>query len=381
MEIQLTLHGRKRKDAADCVGEAVNAAPVYLRAPTHNYDIGGIILDRNSVLTIGDCDEALPKVLIALQKAGFYTPEEEVPEAVPETAPEAQVPAEVDPEPVAVPEAVPEATAPPEGEQETPAPPEKAPAGPEEAPTEPVEDIPSEAEEALPEAETPEAQEAAPEEETLEAEETPPEEAPPDEAEAPPEPEEEPPSDSEQTDRVVIQMPLTGFPPEKIDNLRRLVASKERLIKKAIGIEALPIIEDSETLDFPWVPMGAQSDEIMAYAQLVSKLCDMAKTQQRVLATEQPVENEKYAFRCFLLRLGFIGEEYAAARKILLRNLEGNGSHKSGDGKPRPPKASPAAAPAGTAAIIASMPAVTSEAKTKFSIKKLFKGLKLFTVS
>jgi hypothetical protein len=47
----------------------------------------------------------------------------------------------------------------------------------------------------------------------------------------------------------------------------------------------------------------------MAYAQFVSKLCDMAKTQQRVLAVEQPVENEKYAFRCFLLRLGFIGGE------------------------------------------------------------------------
>ena len=114
MEIQLTLHGRKRKDAADCVGEAVNAAPVYLRAPTHNYDIAGIILDRNSVLTIGDCDEALPKVLIALQKAGFYTPETEevpeaVPETVPETAPEALVPAEADPEPAAVPEAEPEA--------------------------------------------------------------------------------------------------------------------------------------------------------------------------------------------------------------------------------------------------------------------------------
>jgi len=359
MEIQLTLHGRKRKDAADCVGEAVNAVPVYLRAPTHNYDIAGIILDRNGVLTIGDCDEALPKVLIALQKAGFYTPEtEEVPEAVPETVsePEAQVPSEADPESATDPEAVSEATATPEEEQE-------APAEPEETHMEPA------------------AEEAAPEEETPEAEETLPEEETPSGAEALPESDEEPPSDSEQTDRVVIQMPLAGFPPEKIDNLRRLVASKERLIKKAIGIEVLPIIEDSETLDFPWAPPGARSDEIMAYAQLVSKLCDMAKAQQRVLATEQPVENEKYAFRCFLLRLGFIGEEYAAARKILLRNLEGNGSHKSGDGKPRPPKASPASAPASSAAIITTVPASAEEpapdAKSKFSMKKLLGGPKM----
>ena len=85
MEIQLTLNGRKRKEAADCVGEVINTTPVYLRAPTYSFDIGGVILDRHGVLTIGDFDETLPKVLAALQKAGFYTPgEEETPEAVPE---------------------------------------------------------------------------------------------------------------------------------------------------------------------------------------------------------------------------------------------------------------------------------------------------------
>ena len=340
MEIQLTLNGRKRKEAADCVGEAVNAAPIYAKAPTYAFDIGGIVLDRHGVLTIGDCDEALPTVLVALQKAGFYTPEtEEVPEAVPDVQ----------------------------------TPPEKPPAE-----TETKEAHPEPAEEILPAP----AGEVLPDEETPDETETPPEEEAPGEAEALPEPEEEPPSDSEQTDRIVIQMPLAGFPPEKIDNLRRLVASKERLIKKAIGIEDLPIIQNGETIDFPWVPAGAQSDEITAYAQLVSKLCNMAKSQQRVLATEQSVENEKYAFRCFLLRLGFIGEEYAVARKILLRNLDGNGSHKSGDGKPRPPKASPAPASTSTAAVVVSAPEptqdeATPDTKPKFSIKKLFGGLKM----
>ena len=45
-------------------------------------------------------------------------------------------------------------------------------------------------------------------------------------------------------------------------------------------------------------------------------------------ATEQEVENEKYAFRCFLLRLGFIGAEYKNALKILLRNLSGNAAFR-----------------------------------------------------
>ena len=40
--------------------------------------------------------------------------------------------------------------------------------------------------------------------------------------------------------------------------------------------------------------------------------------------------NEKYAFRCFLLRLGFIGAEYKSERKILLENFTGSAAFKSG---------------------------------------------------
>lgn len=59
----------------------------------------------------------------------------------------------------------------------------------------------------------------------------------------------------------------------------------------------------------------------------------MAKTLNRVTAQDKDVENEKYAFRCFLLRLGFIGDEYKAERKILLRNLSGSGAFRSGNPK------------------------------------------------
>lgn len=55
----------------------------------------------------------------------------------------------------------------------------------------------------------------------------------------------------------------------------------------------------------------------------------MAKKQKRITATAKEVDNEKYAFRCFLLRLGFIGEEYKAARKILLSKLNGSSAFKS----------------------------------------------------
>lgn len=38
----------------------------------------------------------------------------------------------------------------------------------------------------------------------------------------------------------------------------------------------------------------------------------------------------EYAFRCFLLRLGFIGSEYKKERKILLKNLTGSSAFKNG---------------------------------------------------
>ena len=66
-----------------------------------------------------------------------------------------------------------------------------------------------------------------------------------------------------------------------------------------------------------------------AYTRFIHALCEMAKTQKRVTAQERPTKSEKYAFRCFLLRLGFIGSDFASARKVLLANLSGNGS-KSG---------------------------------------------------
>lgn len=59
-------------------------------------------------------------------------------------------------------------------------------------------------------------------------------------------------------------------------------------------------------------------------------MCKMAKGQKRVVAKECAADNEKFAMRLFLIRLGFIGDEYKTARRILLRNLTGNSSWRSG---------------------------------------------------
>ena len=54
----------------------------------------------------------------------------------------------------------------------------------------------------------------------------------------------------------------------------------------------------------------------------------MSIAKKRVQAKEKEVDNEKYAFRCFLLRLGFIGSEFKEDRKILLKNLEGSSAFR-----------------------------------------------------
>lgn len=131
-------------------------------------------------------------------------------------------------------------------------------------------------------------------------------------------------------DRLVIEVPMEGFTETALDNLEKLVAGKAALMMAAVGADALPIVQKPDRLCFPWFTPGASTEEVTTYTQLVALLCEAAKKQTRVTAQEKPVENEKYAMRCFLLKLGFIGKEYAVARKILLKNLSGDASFKSG---------------------------------------------------
>jgi hypothetical protein len=132
---------------------------------------------------------------------------------------------------------------------------------------------------------------------------------------------------------LIIGMPRSLFTESALFNLQSIVEAKGHLIKKALGIDELPIDITNEKVSFPWFKGEPKADEVKAYSHFVSALCEMARTQKRITAKEKEVENEKYAFRCFLLRLGFIGTEYKEARKILLRNLTGNSAFKSGQSK------------------------------------------------
>ena len=129
---------------------------------------------------------------------------------------------------------------------------------------------------------------------------------------------------------LTVSLPRESFTDAALENLHRLVDAKAALIKKALAVESLPVEADAEKVSFPWFADGQDGDSAKAYTHFITALCDMARKQKRVTAKERPADNEKYAFRCFLLRLGFIGEEYKGERKVLLKNLSGNGSFKSG---------------------------------------------------
>lgn len=78
---------------------------------------------------------------------------------------------------------------------------------------------------------------------------------------------------------------------------------------------------------------GLHAGQLKSYIQLCLALSQMAKTLRSASPRPQQNENPKYAMRTWLLRLGFIGEEFATARDILTRNLRGDAAFRHG----RPP--------------------------------------------
>ncbi len=129
---------------------------------------------------------------------------------------------------------------------------------------------------------------------------------------------------------LVVQMPKASFTEDSLNNLHRLIEAKGSLIKKALDVTELPITEEDDKLSFPWFTTEPDPDEVRAYTHFITALCEMARNQKRVTAKKKETDNDKYAFRCFLLRLGFIGTDYKTERKILLRNLSGSSAFRNG---------------------------------------------------
>jgi len=136
--------------------------------------------------------------------------------------------------------------------------------------------------------------------------------------------------DLNSADKLNIQIPKADFTKAVTENLKKIIASKETLIKKSLGADSLPVDITDETVSFPWFALNGIDGEVDAYTHFITALCHMARTQKRITAKEKELENDKFTMRLFLIRLGFVGQEYKTARSILLKNLTGSGSFKDG---------------------------------------------------
>ena len=134
-----------------------------------------------------------------------------------------------------------------------------------------------------------------------------------------------------QQEKLTIVIPKDSLTDTALENLQKIIANKQTLFQRAFRMDSTEVEITDEKINFTWFLYTVDGDEIAAYTQFISRLCDMARDAKRVSSKPTETDNDKYAFRCFLLRLGFIGKEYKTARKILLRNLTGNSAFRCGE--------------------------------------------------
>lgn len=284
MKKNYSVTGPARKEMAQVVGQAAGITPVYMKMPTCAYAIGGILINRSGELLWDECTDGdtIRKVMEALERAG-YTAEEEA----------------------ATEEAQPEAAA-----------------------------------------ETEEHEEAA-EEAATEATEG--------ETAADPEPVE-----------LTVSVPASRHTGNSLRNLVNLIYTRAGLINKALGTsfaaeqglvealgenEGLRTAEDfrkavaayeddhgpalsgititPEEISFSSLPETTDPDRLKAFTELTAMMNKQALDQKRIQAKAVNEENEKYALRIWLTRLGMNGAEYKTTRKILMENLSGHSAFRT----------------------------------------------------
>jgi hypothetical protein len=266
MRANYSMTGTERRDLVHAIERITGEKAEYQFVPTCAYEIGNITVDKEGTLICED-EEKLGRVMVGLGQMGYY--------------PDAEQPA--DPEPTEVPET--KEAAEPETDSEA------TPTDEQDAETEP-------------------ATEPETDSETTD----------------PAEPK-EPAENTEKAPELTISLPLAAA---NVGTLTNILSSKGNLIRHALGVTDIRINVIEDKIEFPWFTREVTAEEAKTYTLFISLLCKLSKELKH--ASSRPVEtdNEKYAFRCFLLRLGFIGPDYKEARKILLQNLTGSAAFRNG---------------------------------------------------
>ena len=137
--------------------------------------------------------------------------------------------------------------------------------------------------------------------------------------------------DNPQTEMYAISIPVSILESEEaMQNFENVLKAKGYLIKKAFNIEDLPYHKEGKSLVFPWFKEKPAQLEILALSDFITCLTLYCKNAHRINPNERQTDNDKYAFRTFLIRIGMNGDRYKMARKILLRNLTGSAAFRNG---------------------------------------------------
>ena len=291
MKVNYNIQKEERKAMVGIVGKVLEMKPTYCGAPSFSYKVGEFEITKDGSLCFDDAtDEAtVARVRTALREAGFTSEDGENEASCAGTGADEPIQTETANLPTEV--AAPDELIQTEVTVN------------EEMPAETTVEEPTEVDTAESELVS---TEAAPTEEAV--------------------------AESDE-DSLSISLPRSLFTETALQNLDALLLSKGRLIRHAFDIREATYTLTDDRITFAWLHGTITDETAKAYAEFISKLCLMARAQKRVTAKEKIVDNEKYAFRCFLLRLGMIGNVYKESRKILLQNLTGSSAFKSGHRK------------------------------------------------
>lgn len=163
-----------------------------------------------------------------------------------------------------------------------------------------------------------------------------------------------------------IAIPIEGHTGITLRNLINMIYSKQELIIKSLGIsgdiineEFVKVINEAKIytleefkkeadnigkhnckgiefdfenkrISFKFINEEADEEKIKADTQFIELLDKSAKELKHASAKVSVTDNPRFTFRVFLIRLGMVGNEYKTARKILLKNLEGNAAFRYG---------------------------------------------------
>ena len=325
--LKFKLNVAERKTLAKRMEELTGIHPYYTKAPLYSYDIGSYTIDRNGNLLV-EPENADAELLTTLLNEGLIRGGESI-ESTDDQPEDTEPTADTDEEPVT---------------EDT------------EAELEVLDEQESE------DADTAEENEPA-EDESEEAAE------PDNTAEDGPESEEQ--SEAEdQPEEVPLDLEL-AFPVSQhngvtLRNLVNLLYSRGKLIGKATGghfhveeglVEKLKddsctfaimnfinAVSDYETehgaaleglkittekVTFTGFPTAPDHEHLTAFAQLAMLMNQQAISQKRIQAKDVNDENEKYALRTWLLRLGMNGPDFKETRKILMEKLSGHAAFRT----------------------------------------------------